>query len=67
MKKDTFANSRQKFKSSNDPWGGGGGDLDDLDDLEDDNKSKKSAGAGALANQSLLDKKKALFGGGASK
>jgi hypothetical protein len=35
---------------------------DDLDDLHDDNKSKKSGSASHAAQQSIQDKKKALFG-----
>lgn len=68
-KKDSSFGSQnnQAFTKGGQASGRGGADpwgrevLDDLDDLggNEDTKSKKSGGA---ATQSLLDKKKALFG-----
>lgn len=54
-KRNTFANSNQKFKSSIDPW-----ERDNLNELEDaNNKSKHSGGA---VSTNVQDKKRALFG-----
>ncbi|CDW83861.1 UNKNOWN [Stylonychia lemnae] len=57
-KQDAYGNSKQKFKSSTDPWGRD--NFDEFEDLEDKPKAK------ANVNNSINDKKAALFGLGGS-